>query len=142
MCVFVPGGMQALGLHLNDPSQRLVQNCLWTLRNLSDAATKQVVSRLLFTPASSDLPPPLPLGFTLFPDWFPALLLHKSSLSVCLPSRLPPFSSVEQSLALAEVDVMQVNSSIIPAFVCVLGPGGVWSGWGSQGGSCLERFSS
>lgn len=39
MCV---GGMQALGLHLTDPSQRLVQNCLWTLRNLSDAATKQV----------------------------------------------------------------------------------------------------
>lgn len=34
--------MQALGLHLTDPSQRLVQNCLWTLRNLSDAATKQV----------------------------------------------------------------------------------------------------
>lgn len=39
LCV---GGMQALGLHLTDPSQRLVQNCLWTLRNLSDAATKQV----------------------------------------------------------------------------------------------------
>lgn len=38
----IPGGMQALGLHLTDPSQRLVQNCLWTLRNLSDAATKQV----------------------------------------------------------------------------------------------------
>lgn len=36
--------MQALGLHLTDPSQRLVQNCLWTLRNLSDAATKQVGS--------------------------------------------------------------------------------------------------
>ncbi|KAG8147952.1 putative Catenin beta-1-like protein [Naja naja] len=35
------GGMQALGLHLTDLSQRLVQNCLWTLRNLSDAATKQ-----------------------------------------------------------------------------------------------------
>ncbi len=42
MCV--SGGMQALGLHLTDPSQRLVQNCLWTLRNLSDAATKQVNS--------------------------------------------------------------------------------------------------
>lgn len=39
---FFSGGMQALGLHLTDPSQRLVQNCLWTLRNLSDAATKQV----------------------------------------------------------------------------------------------------
>lgn len=41
LCVCA-GGMQALGLHLTDPSQRLVQNCLWTLRNLSDAATKQV----------------------------------------------------------------------------------------------------
>lgn len=34
------GGMQALAMHLNNPSQRLVQNCLLTLRNLSDAATK------------------------------------------------------------------------------------------------------
>lgn len=39
--------MQALGLHLTDPSQRLVQNCLWTLRNLSDAATKQVITALV-----------------------------------------------------------------------------------------------
>uniref|UniRef100_A0A673NJY5 Junction plakoglobin b n=1 Tax=Sinocyclocheilus rhinocerous TaxID=307959 RepID=A0A673NJY5_9TELE len=36
------GGMQALGQHLTGSSQRLTQNCLWTLRNLSDAATKQV----------------------------------------------------------------------------------------------------
>nr|XP_040045877.1 junction plakoglobin-like isoform X2 [Gasterosteus aculeatus aculeatus]XP_040045878.1 junction plakoglobin-like isoform X2 [Gasterosteus aculeatus aculeatus]XP_040045879.1 junction plakoglobin-like isoform X2 [Gasterosteus aculeatus aculeatus]XP_040045880.1 junction plakoglobin-like isoform X2 [Gasterosteus aculeatus aculeatus]XP_040045881.1 junction plakoglobin-like isoform X2 [Gasterosteus aculeatus aculeatus] len=35
------GGMQALGQHLTASSQRLIQNCLWTLRNLSDAATKQ-----------------------------------------------------------------------------------------------------
>ena len=35
-----PGGMQALAMHLGHPSQRLVQNCLWTLRNLSDAGTK------------------------------------------------------------------------------------------------------
>ncbi|XP_074518238.1 junction plakoglobin a [Halichoeres trimaculatus] len=35
------GGMQALGKHLSGPSTRLQQNCLWTLRNLSDAATKQ-----------------------------------------------------------------------------------------------------
>ncbi|CAJ1053705.1 junction plakoglobin a [Xyrichtys novacula] len=35
------GGMQALGKHLTGSSQRLQQNCLWTLRNLSDAATKQ-----------------------------------------------------------------------------------------------------
>lgn len=34
------GGMQALAMHLGHQSQRLVQNCLWTLRNLSDAATK------------------------------------------------------------------------------------------------------
>ncbi|XP_053975549.1 armadillo segment polarity protein isoform X3 [Hylaeus anthracinus] len=34
------GGMQALSMHLGNPSQRLVQNCLWTLRNLSDAGTK------------------------------------------------------------------------------------------------------
>ncbi|KAK6300431.1 hypothetical protein J4Q44_G00285290 [Coregonus suidteri] len=35
------GGMQALGMHLTGSSPRLMQNCLWTLRNLSDAATKQ-----------------------------------------------------------------------------------------------------
>uniref|UniRef100_A0A671PM26 Junction plakoglobin-like n=1 Tax=Sinocyclocheilus anshuiensis TaxID=1608454 RepID=A0A671PM26_9TELE len=35
------GGMQAIGKHLSGSSQRLTQNCLWTLRNLSDAATKQ-----------------------------------------------------------------------------------------------------
>ncbi|KAK5615783.1 hypothetical protein CRENBAI_022313 [Crenichthys baileyi] len=35
------GGMQALGKHLQGSSQRLMQNCLWTLRNLSDAATKE-----------------------------------------------------------------------------------------------------
>lgn len=35
------GGMQALAMHLGHQSQRLVLNCLWTLRNLSDAATKQ-----------------------------------------------------------------------------------------------------
>lgn len=34
------GGMQALAMHLGHQSSRLVQNCLWTLRNLSDAATK------------------------------------------------------------------------------------------------------
>merc|ERR1719411_1952412 len=34
------GGMQTLAMHLGHPSQRLVQNCLWTLRNLSDAGTK------------------------------------------------------------------------------------------------------
>jgi len=35
------GGMQALANHLSHQSNRLVQNCLWTLRNLSDVATKQ-----------------------------------------------------------------------------------------------------
>ncbi|XP_024082640.1 armadillo segment polarity protein-like isoform X2 [Cimex lectularius] len=34
------GGMQALAMNLGHSSQRLVQNCLWTLRNLSDAGTK------------------------------------------------------------------------------------------------------
>jgi len=34
------GGLQALALHLGHPSVRLVQNCLWTLRNLSDTATR------------------------------------------------------------------------------------------------------
>lgn len=37
------GGMHALAMHLNSQnpaSPRLVQNILWTLRNLSDAATK------------------------------------------------------------------------------------------------------
>lgn len=38
--IVAAGGMQALAMHLNSGSQRLVQNCLWTLRNLSDAATK------------------------------------------------------------------------------------------------------
>uniref|UniRef100_A0A8C5C2S5 Junction plakoglobin b n=1 Tax=Gadus morhua TaxID=8049 RepID=A0A8C5C2S5_GADMO len=41
------GGMQALGQHLTGSSQRLIQNCLWTLRNLSDAATKQVNAAVL-----------------------------------------------------------------------------------------------
>ncbi|XP_064389346.1 junction plakoglobin-like isoform X2 [Halichondria panicea] len=35
------GGMQALGSHLGNRSTRLVQNILFTIRNLSDAATKQ-----------------------------------------------------------------------------------------------------
>ena len=36
------GGMQVLSMHLTHRSGRLVQNILFTLRNLSDAATKQV----------------------------------------------------------------------------------------------------
>jgi hypothetical protein len=36
------GGMQALASHLGHKSTRLVQNILFTTRNLSDAATKQV----------------------------------------------------------------------------------------------------
>ena len=31
-----------MAMHLGSQSQRLVQNCLWTLRNLSDTATKCV----------------------------------------------------------------------------------------------------
>lgn len=40
--------MQALAMHLGNPSGRLVQNCLWTLRNLSDAATKVDVRNQMF----------------------------------------------------------------------------------------------
>lgn len=54
------GGMQALAMHLGNPSQRLVQNCLWTLRNLSDAATKvdgldALLSSLVQILASTDV---------------------------------------------------------------------------------------
>ena len=35
------GGMQALATHLTHQNHKLVLNCLWTLRNLSDAATNQ-----------------------------------------------------------------------------------------------------
>ena len=48
--------MQALGKHLTGSSQRLMQNCLWTLRNLSDAATKQVGH----FGSLPDPPPPIP----------------------------------------------------------------------------------
>lgn len=41
------GGMQALAMHLGHQSQRLMQNCLWTLRNLSDAGTKESLDGLL-----------------------------------------------------------------------------------------------
>lgn len=40
LAIVEAGGMNALAIHLGHRSQRLVQNCLWTLRNLSDAATK------------------------------------------------------------------------------------------------------
>lgn len=36
------GAMQALALCLDHPSQRLVQECLWSLRNLSDVAIKEI----------------------------------------------------------------------------------------------------
>ncbi|XP_063531209.1 armadillo segment polarity protein isoform X2 [Cydia strobilella] len=54
------GGMQALAMHLGNPSGRLVQNCLWTLRNLSDAATKvegleNLLSSLVQVLASTDV---------------------------------------------------------------------------------------
>lgn len=41
------GAMQALSLHLNNASTNELQNCLITLRNLSDAATKIVSLTLL-----------------------------------------------------------------------------------------------
>lgn len=40
LAIVQAGGMQALAMHLGNQSHRLVQNCLWALRNLSDAATK------------------------------------------------------------------------------------------------------
>lgn len=54
------GGMQALAMHLTHQSSRLVQNSLWTLRNLSDAATKcdnleQLLQNLVGLLASNDL---------------------------------------------------------------------------------------
>ena len=50
--------MQALAMHLGHQSQRLVQNCLWSLRNLSDAATKMVIlSHFTFPTAFSILRP-------------------------------------------------------------------------------------
>ncbi|XP_074041272.1 armadillo segment polarity protein isoform X3 [Leptinotarsa decemlineata] len=54
------GGMQALAMHLTNSSSRLVQNCLWTLRNLSDAATKvdgleSLLQSLVQVLASSDV---------------------------------------------------------------------------------------
>ncbi|GFS38432.1 catenin beta [Nephila pilipes] len=35
------GGMQALAMHLKNQSEKFVLNCLWILRNLSDAAVKE-----------------------------------------------------------------------------------------------------
>ncbi len=54
------GGLQALALHLRHPSTRLVQNCLWALRNLSDAGAKldnldQLMSSLVELLRSSDV---------------------------------------------------------------------------------------
>lgn len=54
------GGMQALAAHLAHQSGRLVQNCLWTLRNLSDVATRQdgletLLQMLVQLTASNDI---------------------------------------------------------------------------------------
>lgn len=54
------GGMRALALHLSHQSLRLVQNCLWTLRNLSDTATRVegmegLLMQLVQLLASSDI---------------------------------------------------------------------------------------
>ena len=54
------GGLQALALHLGHPSTRLVQNCLWALRNLSDAGSKldnldQLMSGLVDLLRSTDV---------------------------------------------------------------------------------------
>ncbi|XP_003743637.1 armadillo segment polarity protein [Galendromus occidentalis] len=54
------GGVQALAQHLNNSSERLVLNCLWTLRNLSDAAIRQdnleeLLRRLVSLLSSQDM---------------------------------------------------------------------------------------
>ncbi|KAG1676898.1 Armadillo segment polarity protein [Nymphon striatum] len=54
------GGMQALALHLKHGNNRLIQNCMWTLRNLSDAGTKEMnvellLQRLVQSLASKDI---------------------------------------------------------------------------------------
>ncbi|XP_064473027.1 armadillo segment polarity protein-like [Ornithodoros turicata] len=54
------GGVLATAMHLGHQSQRLVLNCLWTLRNLSDAATNQenvegLLSSLIQLLGSSDI---------------------------------------------------------------------------------------
>lgn len=48
--IVAAGGMQALGLHLHSVSARLALSCLWTLRNLSDAATQEPHSESLIQP--------------------------------------------------------------------------------------------
>merc|ERR1712227_214853 len=54
------GALQAMALHLGHPSTRLVQNCLWALRNLSDAGSKldnldQLMSGLVDLLRSTDV---------------------------------------------------------------------------------------
>ncbi|XP_071493354.1 catenin beta [Diadema antillarum] len=54
------GGMSALGLHLGHHSNRLVQNCLWTLRNLSDCSNgnddiEPLLQMLVHLLASNDI---------------------------------------------------------------------------------------
>lgn len=74
--LFLAGGMQALGKHLTGSSQRLMQNCLWTLRNLSDAATKEVSVHIIWQL----------FVFFIF-IFFPATYMHLSvHLSVYLTS--------------------------------------------------------
>jgi hypothetical protein len=68
-------GMQALAMHLISPSQRLVQNCLWTLRNLSDAGTKVVrvfrLQELFFGHQASSTPVSFGTIFEIsFPRFF------------------------------------------------------------------------
>lgn len=59
------GGMQALAMHLQHGSQRLVQNALWTLRNLSDAGTKVFIV-LFFTQSGPILPTLLVVDYCIF----------------------------------------------------------------------------
>ena len=57
--IIASGGMQALAMHLTHKSSRVVINCLWTLRNLSDAATGdenlELLQNLVFLLNTSDV---------------------------------------------------------------------------------------
>ncbi len=69
--------MQALGMQLGHQSNRLVQNCLWTLRNLSDAAVR-MVSQLLQVSSYENV---YFLVFALTPMYVKHCILHSEKKS-------------------------------------------------------------
>lgn len=108
------GGMPALAKHLTNSSERVVQNCLWTLRNLSDAGN-MVVSRtpltktllwippLLFLSVQVPSLPSVYLSSTIFlpvptfdfplPSFIPSPTILLASFSLCHPL-LPSMPSI------------------------------------------------